>query len=112
MHLCSEHIGSLAGALAKAQAELANPKKSLTATLPALFPREESRAFRYASLASGLAWSENALAGVKSRSSRLPRSTCRRGLLSLPPSWPMRRGNGCPRTSRSVRSPKRVPHTG
>jgi hypothetical protein len=40
--------------MAKAQAELANPEKSLTATIPATFPREESRAFRYASLASGL----------------------------------------------------------
>jgi hypothetical protein len=54
MHRSSESIGNLAGAMAKAQAELANPEKSLTATIPATFPREESRAFRYASLASGL----------------------------------------------------------
>ena len=32
---CSETIGALAGALAKAQAELTNPAKSLTATIPA-----------------------------------------------------------------------------
>src|SRR4029079_6192216 len=31
-----------------------NPEKSLTATIPAIFPREEARSFRYASLASGL----------------------------------------------------------
>jgi ERF superfamily len=54
MHRSSETIGALAGALAKAQAELANPEKSLTATIPAVFPREETRSFRYASLSSGL----------------------------------------------------------
>jgi len=34
MQRCSETIGALAGALAKAQAELTNPEKSLVATLP------------------------------------------------------------------------------
>src|SRR3954469_12633208 len=54
MHSSSQSIGAIAGALAKAQAELTNPEKSLTATIPADFPREEARSFRYASLASGL----------------------------------------------------------
>src|SRR5215468_8633093 len=54
MQRASETIGKIAGALAKAQAELENPEKSLTATIPSVFPREESRTFRYASLASGL----------------------------------------------------------
>src|SRR3974390_898573 len=54
MQCSSETIGKIAGALAKAQAELENPEKSLTATIPSIFPREESRTFRYASLASGL----------------------------------------------------------
>ena len=54
MRSCSELIGAIAGALAKAQAELTNPEKSLTATIPAAFPREQVRSFRYASLASGL----------------------------------------------------------
>jgi hypothetical protein len=54
MQRSSETIGKIAGALAKAQAELENPEKTLTATIPAVFPREESRTFRYASLASGL----------------------------------------------------------
>src|SRR3954469_9410147 len=54
MHSSSEKIGAFASALAKAQAELTNPEKSLTATIPAAFPREEARSFRYASLASGL----------------------------------------------------------
>ena len=54
MQRCSETIGALAGALAKAQAELTNPAKSLTATIPALFPREADRTFRYAPLSAGL----------------------------------------------------------
>ena len=49
---CSDTIGALAWALAKAQAELTNPEKSLTATIPGIFPREASRSFRYASLAN------------------------------------------------------------
>jgi hypothetical protein len=52
MHRCSDTIGAIAAALAKAQGELTNPEKSLTATIR--FPREGDRTFRYASLASGL----------------------------------------------------------
>jgi hypothetical protein len=54
MQRSSETIGAIAGALAKAQIELANPEKSLTATIRSLFPREADRSFRYASLANGL----------------------------------------------------------
>ena len=54
MQRCSESIGAIAGALAKAQIELANPEKSLTATIRSPFPRESDRSFRYASLSSGL----------------------------------------------------------
>src|SRR5688572_13544175 len=54
MQRCSETIGALASALAKAQAELENPQKTLTAIIHSPFPREESRTYRYASLASGL----------------------------------------------------------
>lgn len=54
MHRSSEHIGAIAAALARAQAELTNPEKTLIATIRSPFPREEDRTFRYASLASGL----------------------------------------------------------
>lgn len=54
MQASSDNIGALAGALAKAQAELTNPEKSLVATIRSTFPREADRSFRYASLASGL----------------------------------------------------------
>src|SRR6266699_3176580 len=54
MHRSSESIGTIAAALAKAQAEIANPEKSLVATIRSPFPREGDRTFRYASLSSGL----------------------------------------------------------
>jgi ERF superfamily len=54
MQRSSESIGAIAGALAKAQAELTNPEKSLVATIRSPFPREGDRTFRYASLSSGL----------------------------------------------------------
>src|ERR1700694_4278467 len=54
MHRSSDSIGVIAAALAKAQAELTNPERSLVATIRSPFPREEDRTFRYASLSSGL----------------------------------------------------------
>ena len=50
----SETVAALASALAKAQAELVNPEKSLTATIRGGRPGEGERSFRYAPLASGL----------------------------------------------------------
>jgi hypothetical protein len=50
----SDKIGALAAALAKAQSEISNPEKSLTATITSPFPREANRSFRYASLSTGL----------------------------------------------------------
>jgi hypothetical protein len=54
MQRSSPSVGALAAALAKAQAEIANPEKSLTAAIASPFPREGSRTFRYASLSAGL----------------------------------------------------------
>jgi hypothetical protein len=54
MHHSSETIGAIAAALAKAQRDLTNPEKSLTATIQSPFPREGPRTFRYAPLSSGL----------------------------------------------------------
>jgi hypothetical protein len=50
----SQSIGAIAAALAKAQAELTNPEKSLLATIRSPVSSEGERSFRYASLASGL----------------------------------------------------------
>src|SRR6266487_3686190 len=54
MHRCSESLGALATALAKAQTELTNPEKSLTATIRTDRNGEGARTFRYAPLSSGL----------------------------------------------------------
>jgi hypothetical protein len=54
MQRSSGSIGSLAAALAKAQAELVNPEKSLAATIRSDGPGGAERTFRYAPLSSGL----------------------------------------------------------
>jgi hypothetical protein len=54
MQRSSETIGTIAAALAKAQAQLVNPEKSLTATLWCNQTGESERSFRYAPLSSGL----------------------------------------------------------
>jgi ERF superfamily len=54
MHRASESVAALASALAKAQAELVNPEKSLTATVRTGRAGMEERTFRYAPLSSGL----------------------------------------------------------
>jgi len=54
MQRSSESIAALTGALAKAQAELVNPEKSLTATISAGRSGGSDRSFRYAPLSSGL----------------------------------------------------------
>ena len=54
MQRSSASIGAIAGTLAKAQIELANPEKSLTAIIRSPFPRDPDRTFRYAPLSTGL----------------------------------------------------------
>jgi hypothetical protein len=54
MRRSSESVAALAAALAKAQAELVNPEKSLTATIRTGRQGEAEQSFRYAPLASGL----------------------------------------------------------
>jgi hypothetical protein len=53
MHRSRDSIGAIAAALAKAQAELINPEKSLVGTIRSPL-RESDRSFRYAPLSSGL----------------------------------------------------------
>ena len=54
MHRSSQSISNLAAALAKAQIELINPEKSLTATIQPTGTGGKERTFSYASLSSGL----------------------------------------------------------
>ena len=54
MDRSSSSMGAIAGALAKAQSEILNPEKTLTATIRTPLAPNGERTFRYASLASGL----------------------------------------------------------
>ena len=54
MQRSSESIGTIAAALAKAQAQLVNPEKSLVATIRLDGRRGAEQTFRYAPLSSGL----------------------------------------------------------
>ena len=54
MQRSSETIGTIAAALAKAQAQLINPEKSLTGTIGPDQAGGSQRSFRYAPLSSGL----------------------------------------------------------
>jgi ERF superfamily len=54
MQRSSESIGTIAAALAKAQAQLVNPEKSLVATIRSDALRGTEQTFRYAPLSSGL----------------------------------------------------------
>jgi hypothetical protein len=50
----SDTVGTIAAALAKAQAQLVNPEKSLVATIPSDEASGSERSFRYAPLSTGL----------------------------------------------------------
>jgi hypothetical protein len=54
MQRCSGSIGTIAAALAKAQAQLVNPEKSLVATVRSDGRLGPEQTFRYAPLSSGL----------------------------------------------------------
>jgi hypothetical protein len=54
MQRSSESIGAIASALAKAQARLVNPEKSMIGTIRSEQPRGAERSFRYAPLSTGL----------------------------------------------------------
>jgi hypothetical protein len=54
MERCSNTIGTIAAALAKAQAQLVNPEKSLSGTIRSEMTGATERSFRYAPLSSGL----------------------------------------------------------
>ena len=54
MQRSSETIGTIAAALAKAQAQLINPEKSLVGTIRSDATGTGERSFRYAPLSSGL----------------------------------------------------------
>lgn len=84
MHQSSERIGAIAAALAKAQAALTNPEKTLTATIRSPFPREHDRTFRYASLASGLDIVRKTLSQQEIATIQTTRTVAATGQIHLP----------------------------
>jgi hypothetical protein len=83
MHRSSEHIGAIAAALAKAQADLTNPEKTVSAVIQSPFPREQARSFRYASLASGLDIVRKALSRQELATLQTTRIEAATGLIHL-----------------------------
>jgi hypothetical protein len=103
MQCSSDSIGALAAALAKAQAEIQNPEKSLTATIVSPFPREGVRSFRYAPLSSGLDLVRKCLGQHEIATVQATAIDSNSGLIKLTTTLVQPPANGYPRTGRSVR---------
>ena len=104
MHRSSESIGIIAAALAKAQAELTNPEKSLVATIRSPF-REGERTFRYAPLSSGLDIVRKGLGRYEIATIQTTAIDKDAGFFASPLCLLIRPANGSPRNGPCVRSP-------
>ena len=107
MQRSSETIGTIAAALAKAQAQLVNPEKSLVGTIRSDQTSGSERSFRYAPLSSGLdivrkTLSQHEIATVQTTT--IDESV---GSFGSARSWRMPRENGLRRTGPSAPSPRR-----
>ena len=100
MQQCSSSIGNLAAALAKAQAELVNPEKSMIATIPAVGKGAAEQIFRYAPLSSGLDIVRKTLGQHEIATVQATVIDHAVGLSMLRPHWPIRPENGSPRIGR------------
>ena len=105
VHSSSESIGTIAAALAKAQAELTNPEKSLVATIHSPFPREGERTFRYAPLSSGLDIVRKSLGRHEIATIQATAIDKDAGLLRLTTVLAHSSGDGFHRNGRCARSP-------
>ena len=105
MHRCSESIATIAAALAKAQAQMINPEKSLVGTIRSPFPREPDRTFRYAPLSSGLDIVRKSLGQHEIATSRPQQSIKRVGSCALRLCLLIHRVNGSPRNGQYAPSP-------
>ena len=103
----SESVAALASALAKAQAELINPEKSLMAIVRTGRAGERERSFRYAPLSSGLDIVRKTLGQHEIATLQTTTIDQTAGMVHLT-TTPMPRANGSPRIGRSVRS-RRLP---
>ena len=112
MHRSSPSIASLAAALAKAQAELVNPEKSLTATIRSEGRGGSDQTFRYASLSSGLDIVRKTLGQHEIATVQTTAIDQAAGVVNLTTVLAHSSGSGSPRIGRSVQSPKPPPHIG
>src|SRR5215831_4578027 len=106
MRRSSDNIGAIATALAKAQAELTNPEKSMNATIRSPFPREQDRTFRYAPLSSGLDIVRKTLGRHEIAAVQSTEIDKDAGLIRLPRSWRTPRASGSHPSGRCVPLPK------
>ena len=100
----SETVAALA--LAKAQAELINPEKSLTATIRTSRPGDGERSFRYAPLSSGLDIVRKTLGQHEIATLQTTAIDQTAGMVNLTTTLAHAPASGLLRTGRSVRSPR------
>ena len=112
MQRSSETIGTIAGALAKAQAELTNPEKSLVATIRTDGPGGVERSFRYAPLSSGLEIVRKSLSQHEIATVQTTALDQTAGIVNLTTVLAHSSGNGLLRIGRSAPSARRQPHIG
>ena len=110
MQRSSETIGTIAAALAKAQAQLVNPEKSLVATIRSGEASGSERSFRYAPLSSGLDIVRKTLSQHEIATVQTTAIDETAGIVRLSRSWHMPRENGLRQTGRCVRSARRRRH--
>ena len=94
----------MAAALAKAQAELIDPEKSLVATVRPSRSGASERSFRYASFASGLDIVRKTLGEHEIATIQTTAIDQAPALFASPPCWHILPGNGSLRTGRSAPS--------
>src|SRR5215510_14698067 len=107
MHRSSESVAALASALAKAQAELINPEKSLTATIRAGRAGESERTFRYAPPSSGLDIVRKTLGQHEIATVQMTAIDQAAGIVNLTTMLAHASGEWTPRIGRCAPSPRR-----
>ena len=94
MHRASNTVGAIAAALAKAQIELVNPEKSLTARLRTGGSQGPHRDFRYASLSSGLDIVRKTLGRHEIAMVQTTEVDAKANMVNLTTCWRILRGSG------------------
>ena len=106
MQRSSESIASLAAALAKAQAVIINPEKSLLATIRSDDSNGTERVFRYAPLSTGLDIVRKTLGEYEIAVMQTTAIDQSAGIVNLTTCWRIPRASGSRRIGRYVPSAK------